>query len=85
MTSKNDLLAPRADLSDSERRLREALNRQAGQIMGTIDAALRLRSASGDVQRMRSLARTSLQDALLRAMEALALSQNDLPHDPGKS
>ena len=70
------LLAPRSSEDDAEQRLREALTRHADGFLATLDSAVKLREANGETSRMRSLARTSLQDSLMRAMEAFALSRD---------
>lgn len=69
------MLAERAGAEDDEVRLREALNRQADQFLSTLDSAMKLRQSGDHAKRMRALARSSLQDACLRGMEAYALSQ----------
>lgn len=60
--------------TDDERRLREAINRHIAGIQIAIDAALRLRNASGPAQRARNIARTKLDEAALWAMQAVALN-----------
>lgn len=75
MSKQKQFLVAREVESDDERRLREALARHADGFMTSLDAAMKLRTASGEASRMRALARTGLQDACLRAMEALALSK----------
>lgn len=67
-------LVPRAGETDEERRLREAINRQASQLLQTLDAAVNLRTASSDVARTRHLARGDLLNFALKAMHAHALS-----------
>jgi hypothetical protein len=71
---KQDILPPRAGETDDEKRFREALNRHAGNLLSTLDAALALRTAPPDVQRTRHLARGHLTDFCLKAMHAHALA-----------
>lgn len=75
------LLPNRADYSDEERRLREAINRLTDQMMKTLDSAIHLRSASNEAQRARHLARGHLVDFALKAMHAMALSIPDRTED----
>lgn len=67
-------LIPRAGESDEERRLREAVDRQAAQLLQTLDAAINLRTAPSDAARTRHLARGDLLNFALKAMHAHALS-----------
>lgn len=71
--SKGFLVA-RTGETDEERRLREAIDRQATQLLQTLDAAINLRTASSDVARTRHLARGDLLSFALKAMHAHALS-----------
>lgn len=71
------ILPPRADESDEEQRLREAINRLSGQLIALLDAAIRFRTAPPEAQRMRHLARGHLVDFSLKAMHAQALSAAD--------
>lgn len=82
-----DLLPFAETLSDEELRLRDAINRQAGQLLATLDAAIRLRSAPGDVCKARHLARSDLQSFALNAMLAMALRRRaeEMPHSEGSS
>lgn len=57
--------------TDEERRLREFINRVAGQLLGTLDAALALRTAPAEAQRERHNARSCLEGFGLHAMNAL--------------
>ena len=74
MTKTPDILPARTGETDEERRLREALNRFAGQFLATLDSAIALRTAPGEAARARHLARGHLQDACLTAMHAHLLS-----------
>lgn len=74
--SAQPFLTPRANETDEEARLREALCRHADATMTALDAAIRLRSADGATSRMRALTRTALQDACMRGMEAFHLSKS---------
>jgi len=73
--SSTDILPARPGEVDEERRLREALNRHLGQAISTIDAAIALRTAPSNAQRMRHLARGHLVDAALKAMHAFTVSR----------
>lgn len=66
-------LCQRAGETDEERRLREAIERQASQLMQTLDAAIMLRTAPSDVARVRHLARNDLLAFSLKAMHAHAV------------
>lgn len=63
------------DPVEDEERLREALNRQAQQMLDTLDAAMKMRTAPGPAKRQRHLAKTALEDALLRAVLAYRSSK----------
>lgn len=67
-------LPERTHETDDEKRLREALTRQAEGMMKALDSAIQLRTASSETSRMRAMARTALQDACLRAMAAFTIS-----------
>lgn len=71
---QSQLLPERAGETDDERRLREAINRLGGQLLSTIDAAIKLRTAVGEAQKARHTARGHLRDAGLLAMHALAVT-----------
>lgn len=71
----NRILATRPTESDAERRLREAINRHAGQLLGALDAALALRTAPGEAQRTRHRSRGHLADFAAAAMQALAIKE----------
>lgn len=64
----------RAHETDEERRLREAIDRQATQLLHTLDSAIMLRTASGEVSRMRHMARSDLTNFCLKAMNAQAMA-----------
>lgn len=68
------LLPPSED--DEVRRLRETIDQKAAEIMRTFDAALKLRSAPIEAQRMRHDARRSLQMFTLQAMQAMHLRED---------
>ncbi len=72
-----DILPARPGESDDERRLREAINRHGGQLLATLDAAIKMRSAPGDAQRARHLAKGHLQDFALKAMLAHAIAAEE--------
>ncbi|ANH49098.1 hypothetical protein [Tritonibacter mobilis] len=80
--SKGFLVA-RAGETDEERRLREAIDRQAAQLLQTLDAAINLRTASSDAARTRHLARGDLLNFALKAMHAHALSAEIAPQAKG--
>lgn len=67
------ILVGRPGETDEERRLREAIDRQAGQLLQTLDAAISLRTAPADAARTRHLARGDLLNFALKAMHAHAL------------
>ena len=69
----DDLLPARPNETDDERRLREAMNRHLGAAMSTLDHAIKLRTAPGDVKRMRHLMRTDLIQAGHKALHAQTL------------
>ena len=69
-----NLLPQRANESDDERRLREALNRLGGQMIGAIDSAIQFRTAPQEAQRARHMARGELVKACLLAMQAQSLA-----------
>lgn len=71
MTKAVTLLPARPGESDDERRLREALNRLGGQMVGVIDAAIQFRTAPQAAQRARHMARGELLKACLLGMQAL--------------
>ena len=74
MTDKTPpLIAPRPSEDDDEQRFREAMERLGGQIMGTVDSAIGMRTASPDTQRSRHLVRGELVNALLRALNTYHL------------
>lgn len=72
--SKPVFLVARPGESDEEMRLRESIDRQCNQLMGTLDAAISLRTASKDAAKTRHLARGDLLGFALKAMHALALN-----------
>lgn len=73
MSDVGEFLVRRRDETDEETRLRESIDRQATQILKTLDAAIGLRTAPSDVARLRHLARGDLQNFALKAAHALAL------------
>lgn len=75
------LLPARPGESDEERRLREALNRLGGQMMGAIDSAIQFRTAPQVAQRARHMARGELVKACLLAMQALYLASSPTPEE----
>jgi hypothetical protein len=74
-TKRMVFLPERAGETDSERRLREALNRHCGNAMAALDAALALRTAPQWAQKTRHLARDGMTDFCARAMLALAYAE----------
>lgn len=72
----SDVLHETPGETDDERRLREAINRHAAGMMTAIDAALRLRTASGPAQRARNVAKTNIEQAALWAMQAHRINAN---------
>lgn len=70
MSGVAPFLLPRAGETDEEARLREALNRHAGAMLATLDAAMALRTAPPEAQKARHTVRHALKDACLRAMDA---------------
>ncbi len=84
--SKRQVIIPRrAGETDAERRLREALDRLAGQALAALDSAINFRTAPDAAQRMRHLARASLVDFCGKAMMAHGFAEEkDLPQDPNQ-
>lgn len=70
------LLPARPGENDEEKRLREALNRLGGQMVGAIDSAIQFRTAPQVAQRARHMARGELVKCCLLAMQALYLSSS---------
>lgn len=75
------LLPSRAGESDDERRLREALNRLGGQMVGAIDSAIQFRTAPQEAQRARHMARGEMVKACLLGMQALYLATSPTPEE----
>lgn len=75
MSEQKDILPERPGETDDERRLREAINRNCGPLMATLDAAIRFRTAPGEAQRARHQARGHLLDFALKAMHAQAITE----------
>lgn len=75
--SSDWLIPERPGEDEDAQRFREAMNRNAEGALKTLDGAIRLRSASSSVSRLRSIARTKLQEALLFAMQAHDLDRHD--------
>ena len=71
-----DIIPARSGESDQERRMRETINRLAGQMIGALDAAIALRTAPGAAAKARHVARGHLTDFALHAMQAVALSES---------
>lgn len=76
MTDPHAILPTRRGETDDEQRLREAINRLAGQMLGTLDAALALRTAPQASQRARHVARGHLVEFAVMAMHAMALKES---------
>lgn len=68
-------LPERPGETDDEQRLREAMNRLGGQMLGILDAAIELRTADNEVQRSRHLMRGQLQSVVLLAMHTHTLNR----------
>ena len=77
MSEKEPLLPARDGETSDEQRLREAINRHAGQMMHALDTALFLRTAPSSAQRARHMARGHMLDFGLKAMHALSIVQAD--------
>ena len=75
MSDTPTILPVRVGETDTERRLREAINRHGGQMLSVLDAALALRSAPDQAQRARHKARGYMIDFALNAMHAIALKE----------
>lgn len=75
MTERTGLLPERESETDAERRLREAINRLGGQLIGVLDAAMALRTAPAEAQRARHRARGHLVDFAAAAAMALAMKE----------
>lgn len=75
MTDTVGLLPERQSETDAERRLREAINRLGGQLLGTLDAAMAFRTAPAEAQRARHRARGHLVDFAVLAAMALAMKE----------
>ena len=71
--SKFMMIPQRPGETDEEGRMRESINRQTGQLLQTLDAAIGMRNAPPHVQRARHLARGDLLNFSLKAMHTLAL------------
>ena len=74
MKKPADILPPREGETSEERRLRETLNRRAGQLLTTLDAAIALRTAPADAAKARHQARSSLINFARKAQQAHSLS-----------
>jgi len=73
------IIPPTAFSDDPDtQRLVEAMNRLGGQMLSTIDSALRLRNAPAAAQRERHKARGHLAEAATHALVALGYSRNSL-------
>lgn len=68
------VLPPRKYGTDEERRLAEAMNAGAENMLKVVDAACRLRTAPGEAKRQRAMMRKSLEDAATHGLNALAYS-----------
>ena len=75
MSGEFTFLPARPGESDQEQRIREALDRQARQMLSTLDGSLRLREAPGSVSRARALAKTALEEFCVKAMHAFVLNE----------
>lgn len=71
----NNFLVQRSGESDEEQRLRESINRQALQLIQTLDAAISLRKAPATAARVRHLARGDLLNFCLKAMHSKQICQ----------
>ena len=75
MSDQRDILPAVKDESDESRRLREAINRLAGQLVATLDSALNLRQAPPESQRARHVARGHVVSFAVMAMHAMAIKE----------
>jgi len=66
------VLPPRNYSTDEERRLAEAMNTGAENMLKVVDAACRLRTAPGEAKRQRQMMRKCLEDAAAHGLNALA-------------
>ena len=73
------LIPVRAGETEEERRLREELDRLGAKMIHILDSAIALRTAPQEAQRMRHMARSSIQTGCLQGMAALATKQEP-PH-----
>ena len=82
-TQRPEILPRRAGESDKERRLRECLNRLAGQAFAALDSAIEMRTAPQEAQAARNKARNAMTDFCTKAMLALAFAEEPtLPREP---
>ena len=71
------ILPPREYATDDENRLAAFLNEAGEKLLGTVDAACKLRTAPGETKRQRAMVRTHLENAANSAMSALAYALDD--------
>ena len=76
-------IPPRMGESREVQQLREMLNLRGGQMMQSLDVALRLRTAQPEVAKQRHRARNAFTDFALQVMHAIALAENQ-PSEPEK-
>lgn len=75
MTPRQPIIPRREHESDSERRLREALNRICNEALHALDCAMNLRTAPQSAQHARHKARNAMAEFANKAMTALAFAE----------
>lgn len=75
MSNPKDLIVARPGETDAEQMLREKINRLGGQMLAAIDAAIEMRTAPPEAQKMRHVARQNLVNTGLNALYALSVRQ----------
>lgn len=75
MSNPKDLIVARPGETDAEQMLREKINRLSGQMLAAIDAAIEMRTAPPEAQKMRHVSRQNLVNAGLSALYALSVRQ----------
>ncbi|MCV6826009.1 MULTISPECIES: hypothetical protein [Halocynthiibacter] len=82
--AEREIIPARKGESDEEQRLREAINRHCGQLCASLDAAIRLRTASNEAKKARHQARNHLTEFALKAMYAQALNCSEQSETQGE-
>ena len=75
MSDDFQFLPPRSGETDDEARLREAVDRQAGKLLATLDSAIKFRTAPGEARAARHRAKGHLLDFCLKAIHTQALAR----------